>query len=184
MGTEEQFSQALIYVTQKAKDKNDKLLLDWLKNKESNPWILRCLSPATSKMSRTDWFTTSHNTNIAESAHAISQREGKNLSLVAAIEKAQQLDKRVLDTAIAVQEMGIQHKYGNNSTSGRIFKNLNHSTNVRKQKEAQKPEVLMLKEVIDQAQEMIRDGIDKSVIENLLKAQGDVVIARKQNTEK
>src|SRR5438045_8140175 len=95
MGTEDQFSSALIYIKEQAKNKNIKELLDWLKNKDSNPWILQCLNPATSKMSMEDWFTTSHNTNIAEVAHAISQIEGKHLSLVAAIEKAQALDNRV-----------------------------------------------------------------------------------------
>src|SRR5271169_2879799 len=124
MGTEDQFSSALTYIKEQAKNKNIKELLDWLKNKDSNPWILQCLNPATSKMSMEDWFTTSHNTNIAEAAHAISQIEGKHLSLVAAIEKAQALDNRVLDTAIAVQHSGVQYKYGNNSTSGRILKNL------------------------------------------------------------
>jgi hypothetical protein len=78
-----------------------------MRNKKANPWVLQCLSIATSKMTRLDWSTTSTNTNIAESAYAHSQQDGVHLSLISAIEKVRKLDQGFLETKSAVRIMGI-----------------------------------------------------------------------------
>ena len=69
-------------------------LINWLRHKDRNPWILQCLSLATTGMSRKDLQTTRFNTNPAESAHAYSQRDGIKLSLLAAVQRGKRIDER------------------------------------------------------------------------------------------
>jgi hypothetical protein len=71
---QEQFNDLYKYVQMEAHKLKDKVLLDWLRHKESNPWILNCVSPAVSTMAKDDWYTTSMNTNNAETMHAHSKR--------------------------------------------------------------------------------------------------------------
>jgi hypothetical protein len=98
---------------------NDESVLNWLKNKEGdNSWVLKCVSRATSEMAWGDWYSTSHSTNIAESAHAHLQRDGTRSTLVAAVEGGRRLDKRFLEGEHAAQTMGVFSKYGNNSITG------------------------------------------------------------------
>jgi len=65
----EHYDKLMILIHQEAKLLNDKSLSDWLEHKKSNPWVLECINLGTSEMTHEDWFTTSHDTNIAESAH-------------------------------------------------------------------------------------------------------------------
>jgi hypothetical protein len=156
-------------------------LLNWLKNKEDNGWVLKCLSIATSEMSRDDWFATSFTTNIAEAAHAHSQREGGlRGSLVSAIKKGLTLDKRLWQTATAVQETGIQDKYGNNSMSGKAFKNLTRGESTKRKKDERNSELQAQKEVLDGATNMIRLGIPLRVIANYIRVEAEIAGAEKQ----
>ena len=113
------YNNILSSVRQAAEAANLKLLLNWLDHKDHNPWILQCLSFATTGISRRDWFSTSATTNIAESAHAQSQRDGTRLSLVAAIRKGMLLDSRFFESTKAQTWSGVAVKYGNNSMTGR-----------------------------------------------------------------
>ena len=54
--------------------------MNWIKHKDANPWVLTCVTFALSKMGRSDWYSTSVDTNIAESAHAQLQRDGVKLT--------------------------------------------------------------------------------------------------------
>src|SRR4030095_16631208 len=95
---EEHFREELARVKADATESNNQEVLSWLQNKEGkNAWVLHCVSPATSRMKKDDWYSTSHSTNIAESAHAHSQRDGTRLTLVSAIQIARQLDERFLE---------------------------------------------------------------------------------------
>ncbi|CAG8724597.1 5852_t:CDS:2, partial [Racocetra persica] len=58
----------------------------WVQNKK-HPWILAGLSPAFTKMAQPIWTSTPFTTNAGESAHANINRNGHNLSLLAAITK-------------------------------------------------------------------------------------------------
>ena len=61
-------------------------ILKWIQDKtDKNGWVLKCISAATSKMNRNDWYATSMTINVAENAHALSQKDDKHLSLVGAI---------------------------------------------------------------------------------------------------
>jgi hypothetical protein len=142
-----------------------------MRNKKANPWVLQCLSIATSKMARSDWFTTSTNTNIAESAHAHSQRDGVHLSLVSAIERARKLDERFLETESAVRTMGIQDKYGNNSASGKNQKNISRAQNVKQKKDNLNPELKLRDELMKRSQKMVNDGFSVQLVEKLLEAE-------------
>ena len=110
-------------------------LLNWLRHKDQNPWIFQCLSRATTKMNHRYWDTTSNSTNIAESAHALSQRHGTNLTLVAAIKIARNLDFGRADSQNAMRRQGIAVRYGDNSIAGRTKRNLNRAKAVEKRRQ-------------------------------------------------
>jgi len=58
--------------------------LDWAKYYKT-PWIISSLNINMFKMKRHIWRKYGNNTNIAESAHALINREGKQLNLMSAI---------------------------------------------------------------------------------------------------
>ena len=78
-------------------------------------------------MNATYWMDTSFTTNIAESAHAQSQRDGTKLTLVAAIQRAAQLDSRFFETRAATRNMGVPVRYGDRSVSGLAKRNINRA---------------------------------------------------------
>jgi hypothetical protein len=75
-------------------------------------------------MRSVDWVATSFTTNIAENAHALSQRHGKHLTLVGAIQLGEKLDRQHFQLARIVQTTGLSAMYGNRSTTGRARKSL------------------------------------------------------------
>jgi hypothetical protein len=151
-----------------AETEDNKKLLDWLDHKRTNRWILTCVCPATTKMSREDWFNTSSSTNIAESAHAHSQRDGIKLTLISAVNKGKRLDSHFFALEKAAVSFGISAKYGNQSMTGRAKQNLVRN-NVRKQKQKQKEKTQMeTEETMRMASEMTMAGISHKVIEQFL----------------
>src|SRR5436309_2288719 len=123
-----------------AEKTNNKKLQDWLNHKKVNPWILTCVTIALSSMNRQDWYSTSVDTNIAESAHAQSQRLGVKLTLVTAVQKGKEKDSRFFDLEQAIASHGISAKYGNMSLSGRTKQSLirNQARQRRRQATKQK----------------------------------------------
>jgi Asp/Glu/hydantoin racemase len=71
------------------------------------------------EMSKQDWQVTSFTTNIAESAHAMAQRDGKKLSLLAAVLKGKNIDLRFLHLQRATFGFGVTAHYGNTFMTGR-----------------------------------------------------------------
>ncbi len=59
-------------------------LLDWVAFYRQK-WVIASLNKCMSKIDDNIWLTSPDNTNVAESAHALSNRYGKNLKLVTAI---------------------------------------------------------------------------------------------------
>jgi len=121
------FDNALIEIQNIAIELGNKHLTNWLEYKVKNPWIFQCLSRATTMMNATYWMDTSFTTNIAESAHAQSQRDGTKLTLVAAIQRAAQLDSRFFETRAATRNMGVPVRYGDRSVSGLAKRNINRA---------------------------------------------------------
>jgi len=113
------FEETISKVRATAEDQGLKHLLDWLEHKDRNPWVLRCVSPAMTEMSKHDWQVTSFTTNIAESAHAMAQREGKKLSLLAAVLKGKNVDLHFLQLQRATCGFGVTAHYGNTFMTGR-----------------------------------------------------------------
>ena len=151
-----------------AEVEDNKKLLDWLDHKRANPWILTCICPATTKMSREDWFSTSSSTNIAEGAHAHSQRDGVKLTLVSAVNKGKRLDSHFFALEKAAVSFGVSAKYGNQSMSGRAKQNLVRNA-ARKQKQKEKEKIqIEIEETMRMASEMIIAGISHEVIEQFL----------------
>jgi hypothetical protein len=66
-------------------------------------------------MRRDFWYSTSFTTNIGESAHAFGQGEGKHLSLIAAIQKAKDMDERFLQTRNAAVNFAVMSNWGDRS---------------------------------------------------------------------
>jgi hypothetical protein len=143
---------------------NMKVLVNWLDHKDKNPWVLKCLSYGSTKMSRADWFSTSFTTNIAESAHAQSQRDGVRLSLVGAIQRGMAVDTRYFEAEAAMHSFGIGTRYGNTAMSGRMGQNL-----TRKKNKAKKNKKDLIDEnTLAMAQELIKSGVSAEVVENFL----------------
>ena len=113
------FQETLATVRTEAEAENLKPLINWLDHKERNPWVLQCLSLATTGMSRKDWQTTRFNANPAESAHAYSQRDGIKLSLLAAVQRGKRIDERFFQLEFGAYRFGINPRYGNTTFSGR-----------------------------------------------------------------
>lgn len=76
------------------------------------------------KMKWEDWYSTSHDTNIAESAHVVSQKDGTRLTLVSAIQVVKKLDIRSLDGQNIAKNMAVFSRQGNQSTTERAAKNI------------------------------------------------------------
>jgi hypothetical protein len=117
-------------------------------------------------MKRDDWNSTSDSTNLAESAHALSQRDGTKLTLVAAIERARRLDQRFLEGKNVAENMGIMSRHGNQTLTGRTERNLKRSkkTATKKNKSKKNP-------TLEMAQKLIAEGIPKETVNDYLKRQ-------------
>jgi len=92
-------------------------------HKQSNPWVFRGIYFPLSNISRENWFTTGFNTNVAESAHALSQRYGKHLSLVGAVTACERIDKQFFEMRRNVLNFGLSIGYAK-STPARTQTNL------------------------------------------------------------
>lgn len=123
---EQHFNEELDLVRAEAVKTKNQPILNWLRNKEGkNAWVIKCVSPATSKMKREDWYSTSHNTNIAESAHVVSQKDGTRLTLLSAIQVGKTLDMRSFDGQNIAQNMGVFSRHGNLSLTGNEYQATN-----------------------------------------------------------
>ncbi|RIB25730.1 hypothetical protein C2G38_2138644 [Gigaspora rosea] len=89
--------------------------LDWVQDKKQN-WVLAALSPAFTKMVHHIWINTPFTTNASESAHATINTTGRNLLLVAAIQKSANFDSHQWSTAITYEKTNIQDSYRNKSS--------------------------------------------------------------------
>jgi hypothetical protein len=135
------------------------------------------VSRATSEMAWDDWYSTSNTTNIAESAHAHSQRDGTHLTLVSAIQRGKQLDKRFLAGEHAAQSFGVPSKYGNHSVTGRASKNLARAKTATKKQQQQDPKLQQQQDVLSRAQDLIHQGLSLDVVELFLKTERQKQIA-------
>jgi hypothetical protein len=63
---------------------NNIFSIDWFKFYRQK-WVIASLNKCMSKIDNATWLTSPNNTNVAEAAHALSNRCGKNLKLVTAI---------------------------------------------------------------------------------------------------
>ena len=161
------YDHILFTARKEAEANNLTSLLNWLEHKDRNPWVLQCLSLATTAMSREDWRSTSSNTNNAESAHAQSQREGIKLTLLSAVIKGKRLDSRHFEAAHAMQSFGVPVRYGNNSMTGRKMKGIVRQKNIKK-REAKGNEGQIDGNELVIAYDLLKAGVSKEVIEEYL----------------
>jgi hypothetical protein len=118
-------------------------------------------------MNTMDWIDTSFNTNIAESAHAVSQKYGKQMTLMGAIQAGQKLDSQYFELERNVQMSGVAVGYGNNSATGRARKNLNRRMARAEATKKSKKQEMTEKTLID-AKNLIDAGISTDVVEQFL----------------
>ena len=142
-----------------------KALINWLKHKDANPWVLVCLCYPMSSMRMTDWVATSFTTNIAESAHALSQRYGKQLTLVGAIQAGEKLDRQHYEIARIGYQIGLNTTYGNRSVTGRAHKSaIRQRSRTEASKKTKKHETT--EKILMEARSLLDAGISKDIVEN------------------
>ncbi|CAB4478380.1 unnamed protein product [Rhizophagus irregularis] len=73
-------------------------------------WVIVSLNKSMSKIANDVWITSPDNTNVAESAHALSNRRGRDLKLLTAILHGQKLDKERFTTIYVHQKYNIPNK--------------------------------------------------------------------------
>jgi hypothetical protein len=144
-----------------------KPLVNWLKHKDLNPWVFKCLCFPLSLMRRTDWIATSFTTNIGESAHALSQRHGKQLTLVGAIQAGEKPDNQHFQLAQYVLNSGVNAMYGNRATTGRVRRNLTRQRNRTEATKKAKKHATSQK-ILMEAKSLLDAGISKEVVEEFL----------------
>lgn len=101
------YNNVLAKVRNEAEKVNLEVLLNWLDHKDRNPWVLQCISFVTTKISCSDWMSTSKNTNNIETDHSNIQQDGVRLSLVSAVQKGQAYDRRNIRYAENVNFSGV-----------------------------------------------------------------------------
>jgi hypothetical protein len=147
-------------------------VLNWMKHKEgANSWIVKCVSRATSKMDWNDWYSTSFDTNIAESAHAYSHRDGVRLTLVSAVQRGKLLDERFLVGKHAAKRGGIISKYSNHSITGRTASNLKRTKKAAIKKSKKDPVLQQQESILERAQSLVHDGVSIDVVDLFLKTE-------------
>jgi hypothetical protein len=170
--TLESYDAAMAIVGAEATKSNaPRALANWLRHKEANPWVMKCLCYPLSLMKSTDWIETSFTTNIAESAHALSQKYGKQLTLVGAIQAGQKLDSQFFELDKIVQHSGINATYGNRSVTGRTRQSLNRQkakSRTEATKTAKKHETT--EKILKEAKSLLEAGMSKEAVEEFLSA--------------
>ncbi|CAK5265840.1 unnamed protein product [Mycena citricolor] len=90
--------------------------LNWFKQKQANPWILRSLNQVASNIAFEDYNTTPHHTNLIESAHAACKRETeKRVGLLDAILDAWRRDNAHAVNLAQMERSGVLHKRNNDT---------------------------------------------------------------------
>jgi hypothetical protein len=140
-----------------------KQLGDWIKHKDDNPWIFQGLCFPLSNMSHENWFTTKFNTNVAEAAHAMSQRSGKHLSLVGAIMAGERLDAQFLESHRTALQFGVSTNYSNKSITGRTQKNMTRNNKrAAKRREERKKVDESVEKTVAAATDLLMDRLINS----------------------
>ena len=90
------FNNLMLQICQTALEKQpgQEEVSNWLEHKDHNPWVLRSVYFPLTKISTTNWYSTSFDTNLTESAHVFSQRYGTQLSLVRVIMASEKIDRQ------------------------------------------------------------------------------------------
>jgi hypothetical protein len=145
-------------------------IINWLDHKDSNPWILSCVCPGLTEMKKEDFFSTSFNTNIGESAYANAQREGVHLSLVGAIQTGLRFDSRFFEAEQTMSTFGVTGGYGATGTVGRMVKNIarNKATAKRRERKSDAKNANESLELVTVCQELVSAGISAALIEEIL----------------
>jgi hypothetical protein len=149
------------------KEEPHQALVNWLRHKDSNPWVLKCLCFPLTSMNAMDWIDTNFTTNIGESAHALSQKYGKQMTLMGAIQAGQKLDSQYFELEKNVQMSGVMVGYGNNSATGRARKNMNRKMAKAEAIKKTKKQEMSEKALLD-AKNLIEAGISAEVVEQFL----------------
>ncbi|CAG8559896.1 23857_t:CDS:2, partial [Dentiscutata erythropus] len=99
---------------------------NWVLDKKQN-WVLAVLSPAFTKMAYIIWINILFTTNAGKFVHATINTTGRNLSLVAAIQRSANFDSHQWSTAITYEKTNVHDSYHNKSS-------LQHTINSAKRK--------------------------------------------------
>jgi len=172
MVLKQHFLNTIFAVRQVAEKENIQPLLNWLDHKDANPWILTCLLCATTEMEADDWKTTSMNTNIAESAHALAQRHGMRLTLVSAIEKGRDIDAEFFGREKAALNFGVHRRQGNMTITGRAKRSMKRPVKAKKKKQEEMNETIkIVEEKLTVLESLVKLGMNPEIADAYLKEQ-------------
>ena len=132
------------------------------------------------KMKRGDWYSTSHDTNIAESAHVISQKDGIRLTLVSAIQVAKRLDMRSLDGQRIAQNMAVFSRQGNQSVAGKAAKNIKRQKKTAEKRAKKKTMKIDVgqdagENILVKAARLLDEGLSLEVVDFFLKKEREKI---------
>ena len=172
MVLKQHFLNTIFAVRQVAEKEKIQPLLNWLDHKDANPWILTCLSRATTEMEAEDWMTTSMDTNIAESAHILAQRHGRRLTLVSAIEKGYDIDAEFFGREKAALNFGVHRRQGNMTMTGRAKRSIKRSVKTKKKKQGDMNETIKtVGEKLGVLENLVKLGMNPEIADAYLKGQ-------------
>ncbi|KAF0489081.1 cobalamin biosynthesis protein cobt [Gigaspora margarita] len=92
---------------------DENLQLNWIEF-YNQPWVLASLNRHYSQIDITIWCIAGETTNVAKSAHADINHEGKGLNLINAIEKALRFDNRKFMICTVQDKYGVAKTGRNN----------------------------------------------------------------------
>ncbi|CAB4439648.1 unnamed protein product [Rhizophagus irregularis] len=99
---------------QQIKDTNDDGIEDWLKYYKQ-PYVLSSLNQFISNIDHEIWRKSGGNTNNAEAAHSMVNREGKQLKLLSAILRGKRYDERCYKTIEIHNKAGVSYTHTDKS---------------------------------------------------------------------
>ncbi|PKY60790.1 hypothetical protein RhiirA4_519938 [Rhizophagus irregularis] len=86
------------------------------------PYVLASLNLNASKIDPEIWASSANNTNVAEAAHALANREGKHLKLLTAIIRGRKVDQKALKIMETENKFGVPYSRRDNGEVKKISK--------------------------------------------------------------
>ncbi|UZO14123.1 uncharacterized protein OCT59_005591 [Rhizophagus irregularis] len=118
---------------QQIEDTNDEGIKEWL-NYYRQSYVLSSLNKYVSNVDHEIWNKSGSDTNNAEAAHSMANREGKQLKLLSAILKGKRYDARCYTTIEVHDKNGVPYTHRDKSDVKRLQNSIVRSSRIQKNK--------------------------------------------------